>query len=442
MTREGKLVEFLAKKTLGIVPSKTPDERFELYSVPAFDVRQPEIVSGAEIGSNKQVVEPGTVLLCKINPRINRAWVVGSVSGLKKIASTEWITFPPHSDLDPQYLGHYLSRSTIRDFLASKASGVGGSLMRVKASTLEQLPLRVPNIGTQRRVVAEIEKEFSRLDKAIANLGRVKANLKRYKAAVLKAAVEGRLVPTEAELAQREGRGYDTAEQLMQRIFETRFRNGNTKGRQKETLTPNKGDLAQLPDGWVWALIGGAFDVYVGATPSRAIARYWNGGIPWVSSGEVGFCTIKETRETISEEGLENSSTNLHPVGTVLLGMIGEGKTRGQAAILKIQACNNQNSAAIRVSETDVAPDYVYAFLEKEYEETRRRGSGGNQPALNKERVRQIPFPLPPVAEQHRIVAELDRRLSLVRGVEAEVEADMKRVRGLRQAIFGRAFGA
>lgn len=190
----------------------------------------------------------------------------------------------------------------------------------------------------------------------------------------------------------------------------------------------------------MWTLVGQAFDVYVGATPSRAKAEYWNGGIPWVSSGEVAFCRLKSTRETISQDGFENSSTNLHPAGTVLLGMIGEGKTRGQAAILEIEACNNQNSAAIRVSETEVLPEYVYGFLEKEYEETRRRGSGGNQPALNKERVSQIPFPLPPIAEQQRINAEVDRRLSLIRETEAQVDANSRRVARLRQSILARAF--
>ncbi len=74
----------------------------------------------------------------------------------------------------------------------------------------------------QKRIVAEIEKQFSRLDEAVTNLKRVKANLKRYKAAVLKAAVEGRLVETEAELARREGRNYETGEQLLQRILEER----------------------------------------------------------------------------------------------------------------------------------------------------------------------------------------------------------------------------
>ena len=120
--------------------------------------------------------------------------------------------------------------------------------------------------------------------------------------------------------------------------------------------------------------------------------------------------------------------------------MIGEGKTRGQAAILDIEACNNQNSAAIRVSETQVLPEYVYTFLEKEYEATRRRGSGGNQPALNKTRVAQIPIPLPPVAEQKRIVTEVDRRLSILRETESQVEANLQRAERLRQSILAAAF--
>jgi len=124
----------------------------------------------------------------------------------------------------------------------------------------------------------------------------------------------------------------------------------------------------------------------------------------------------------------------------VLLGMIGEGKTRGQVAILDIEACNNQNSAAIRVSETDVSPQYVYSFLEGEYESTRRRGSGGNQPALNKERVRQIPFPLPPVVEQQRIVAEIDRCLSIIRKTEFQADTNLRRAERLRQSILRRAF--
>ncbi len=307
----------------------------------------------------------------------------------------------------------------------------------VSSKTLARsVPFVKPPRPQQERIVAEIEKQFSRLDEAVANLKRVKANLKRYKAAVLKAAVEGKLT----EEWRKQHPGTEPARKFLERILETRRSWWKGKGKYKELTVPDTTALPELPEGWVWALIGQVFDVYVGATPSRARPEYWDGGVPWISSGEVAFCRIKSTNESISAEGLENSSTNVHPVGTVLLGMIGEGKTRGQAAILDIEACNNQNSAAIRVSETDVLPEYVYSFLEKEYEDTRRRGSGGNQPALNKERVRQISFPLPPVAEQRHIVAEVDRRLSFLRETEGRVDANLQRAERFRQAALTKAF--
>jgi type I restriction enzyme S subunit len=120
--------------------------------------------------------------------------------------------------------------------------------------------------------------------------------------------------------------------------------------------------------------------------------------------------------------------------------MIGEGKTRGQAAILEIAACNNQNSAAIRVSEAGIPPEYVYRYLEGQYEENRSIGSGNNQPALNKARVQGIPLPLPPISEQQQIVAEVERRLSVIEELEAAVEANLTRADRLRQAILRAAF--
>jgi type I restriction enzyme S subunit len=103
-----------------------------------------------------------------------------------------------------------------------------------------------------------------------------------------------------------------------------------------------------LPSTWRWCGLGEVFGVYVGATPSRGDPSLWHGEVPWVSSGEVAFCRVSTTEEKITAKGLANTSTRVHPRGTVLLGMIGEGKTRGQAAILDIEACNNQNCAAIR----------------------------------------------------------------------------------------------
>ena len=102
----------------------------------------------------------------------------------------------------------------------------------------------------QAEIVAEIEKQFSRLDEAVANLQHVKANLKRYKASVLKAAVEGRLVETEASIAQREGRSYETGEQLLQRIFDQR--KALAKGKLFAVNQPDPDGLPDCPEGWEW----------------------------------------------------------------------------------------------------------------------------------------------------------------------------------------------
>lgn len=327
---------------------------------------------------------------------------------------------------------------------AFKYTSRGTTIAGVTKKQLCELPVVLPPLQEQQSIVAEIEKHATRLDAAVTSLQRARVNLKRYRASVLKTACEGRLVPTEAELARREGRDYEPASVLLDRTLRERRerREGQEKrgGKYREPQPPDTSNLPPLPEGWVWASIGQCFGVHVGATPSRARSEYWGGNIPWVSSGEVAFSRVRQTRETITENGFNGANLGLHPPGTVLLGMIGEGKTRGQVAILDIAACHNQNSAAIRVSETDLVPEYLYYFLWSEYEHVRKRGSGGNQPALNRSRVEEIAFPLPPLAEQRRIVAEVERHLSVIQAAEEIVEGNLKRADRLRQAILRRAF--
>ena len=114
---------------------------------------------------------------------------------------------------------------------------------------LRQLALPLPDPTRQDEIVADIEQQFSRLDEAVANLKRVKGNLKRYKAAVLKAAVEGRLVPTEAELARREARRYETDTQLLKRILDERRALWSSRRKYKDPEPPDTTDLPELPEG-------------------------------------------------------------------------------------------------------------------------------------------------------------------------------------------------
>lgn len=308
------------------------------------------------------------------------------------------------------------------------------NLASLNLTNLGQFPVALPPGTEQGRIVAEIDKHFTRLDTAVASLKRAQANLKSYRTSVLSEAYAGRLVPTEARLAEAEGRTYEPASQLLERIRRQRGSGSETEPEEHVTSRPH------LPPGWTWTSMGQVFGVYVGATPSRAKPEYWNGDIPWVSSGEVAFTRLRDTREKITNAGLRHTSTQLHPPGTVLLGMIGEGKTRGQVAILDIPACNNQNSAAIRVSEVGLPPEYVYHYLVGQYEQTRTLGSGNNQPALNKTSVQRMLIPVAPLAEQHRLIAEVERLMSNIVYQDQLITSALSRAEQLRKSILQRAF--
>jgi type I restriction enzyme S subunit len=120
----------------------------------------------------------------------------------------------------------------------------------------------LPPLPEQHRIVGAIESYFSRLDDAVANLERVARNLKRYRASVLKAAVEGRLVTTEAELARTEGREYEPASVLLERTLAERRQRGAVRGMRGKYREPTRGDasaLRSLPEGWCWASVAEVF---------------------------------------------------------------------------------------------------------------------------------------------------------------------------------------
>ena len=124
--------------------------------------------------------------------------------------------------------------------------------------------------------MAEIEKQFTRLEAGVAALRRVQANLKRYRAAVLKAACEGRLVPTEAELAKAGNRKakFETGEALLARILTERRQNWQGRGQYKEPAAPDTAKLPPLPEGWTWATVEQMPEIFVPTRPARIHCRH------------------------------------------------------------------------------------------------------------------------------------------------------------------------
>lgn len=181
--------------------------------------------------------------------------------------------------------------------------------------------------------------------------------------------------------------------------------------------------------------IGALGEVFVGATPSRKDPSLWNGGIPWVSSGEVAFCRISRTKESITEQGLGSRERRLHPPGTLMIAMIGEGKTRGQAAILDVAAAHNQNSAAIRLDRERMVPEYLYYCLMGMYEENRRAAEGSQQPALNGSLVRAIEVPCPSLDVQRERAELLDTQLSRIEHFQKELHEQLDHAEALRRSL-------
>lgn len=350
---------------------------------------------------------------------------------------------------DERYYSGRLLEFVLPGFLAAiNAATSSVTVKHLSSRSIEEIELPLPPLAEQTRIVEKLEELLSDLDAGVAELKAAQKKLAQYRQSLLKAAVESALT---AEWRAK-NKPQETGAQLLERILKERRarwearqlakfkQQGKTppkdwQAKYPEPVKPDTSNLPELPEGWVWSSIGECFHVVVGATPSRKKPDYWNGTIPWVSSGEVRFSRITETKERITWEGLNNSSTQINPVGSVLLGMIGEGKTRGQVAILDIEAANNQNCAAIWVSETAIPPEYVYFWLWSRYEETRRGSSGNNQPALNKSIVESIPFPLPPLDETKAIVAVLDQAISQAIAQNATIEHSLKQSAAQRKNI-------
>ncbi len=336
------------------------------------------------------------------------------------------------------YIKYYLDIVDYHGFVT------GTTRHKLNQTAMRQIPIPVAPPGQQKRIVAEIEKQFSRLDEAVANLKRVKANLKRYKAAVLKAAVEGRLVETEAELARREGRSFETGEQLLQCILETRRSQWKGKGKYKEPAAPAITDLPELPEGWVWVVSDVVFDFVTSG--SRGWAKYYSDtGAIFIRIGNLDHGTIdldlSEVQHVNAPSNPEAERSRVSP-GDLLISITAELGMVAVALAKLGQAYINQHVAIAR-STGWVDSNYIGWYFacehagKKQLELLRR---GATKAGLGLDDIRSVYIALPPREEQHRIVTEVDRRLSLVREVEAHVEANLKRAARMRQTILANAY--
>ncbi|MFP5230157.1 MAG: restriction endonuclease subunit S [Acidobacteriota bacterium] len=316
----------------------------------------------------------------------------------------------------------------------------------------------------QHRIVDEIEKQITRLDAATTALKRVQANLKRYRASVLKAACEGRLVPTEAELARKEGRDYEPADQLLQRILRERRarweadtlakmiasgkppKDDRWKQGYKDPAAPEMSELHSLPEGWAWtsldqlALVQGGVTKGQKRKPDDALRAVAYLRVANVQRGYLKLEEVKEIEAT-EPEILELALRR----GDVLLNEGGDRDKLGRGWIWEEQLplCIHQNHVfRARPIQPYVDPiflaSYTNSFGQQYFFDEGKHTT--NLASLSMTKLKALPVPLPPSSEQTRIVERLSAALTDLDRQERQIPLGLLRSDSLRRSILSSAF--
>lgn len=385
-------------------PSKYPDTLFELYSVPSSADNYPEIVSGCEIGSTKQSVQKGDVLLCKINPRINRVWKVSQYTGNALLASSEWIIIR-NSKIVSDYLMYCFRAPYFREYMLSNVSGVGGSLMRAQPKYVKTYPVPLPPLPEQQRIVDRIESLFARLDEAKQKAQDALDSFETRKAAILHKAFTGELT---AQWRKERGVGMESWDRLQWGSF-----------------------IASIETGKNWNAEG---------RPPRADEF----GVVKVSAVTWGeFNEVESKTCTVEEQWNEN--VQIHE-GDFLFSRANTLQLVGNCVIVKYISRRLMLSDKILRFKFDkrVIPEYVLHFTRSNlYRNQIEQLASGNQDGMrnvSQKNMKLVKFPIPKFEEQKEIVSILSDLLAKEEQAKGAAEEVLEQINLIKKAILDRAF--
>lgn len=357
----------------------------------------------------------------------------------------------------PDYLYWWLKGN--KELAESFASGT--TFLELSGTKAKQLPIPIPpTTEEQEQIVAEIEKQFSRLDEAVTALKRIQANLKRYKAAVLKAAVEGKLT----EQWRRDHPDVEPADQLLKRILAERrtkweaeeLAKMKAKGRvgahcvrpddswkkkYKEPAAPDTANLPEVPDGWVWASLDQLTSkITDGEHISPTTTHH---GEPLLSAKDVqDNGVLFEDAKFVTTEDAEKFRLRCDPeYGDILI--VSRGATIGRTCRVQTKRYFCLMGSVILAKPVHLLESRCLSasLKSRELQKAMIALSGSTaQQAIYIRDIKSLPIPLSPLAEQLAIIAEIDRRLSVTEELEATIETNLKHAERLRQRILQQAF--
>lgn len=322
----------------------------------------------------------GDILMAKVTPCFenkNIAIAKNMVNGIG-FGSSEIYVLRVNWLNSNRFMFYRLQEDNFMAIATGAMTGAGG-LKRVPTDVISSFTLAVPDKNVQEKIAKFLDHETAKIDTLIKKQQQLIKLLKEKRQAVISHAV--------------------------------------TKGLNPDAPMRDSGVewLGEVPEHWIHPKINHFAQVSNGSTPDKSNLSYWTDGtISWLASSCLNSEIVDKPSLLISEGAYQNSSVELIPTGSLLVGMVGQGKTRGSSAILAIESCINQNMAAI-IPNNKIKVRFLYYLFQAMYEDLRELGRGGNQAALNCEIVGSIKIPQPSIEEQEAIVNLLDDTLNKLR---------------------------
>ena len=265
--------------------------------------------------------------------------------------------------------------------------------------------------------------------------------IKQLRQNILQEAIEGKLTADwrNQNPVQKGNPDYD-AEALFEQIQEER---DNKKKQIGVSGITDEEKPFEIPREWKWIVLNQIASIGTGATPLTSEKRYYEGGnIPWITSSATGNDFVTQADNYITQSALDETNCNLNPVGTLVVAMYGQGKTRGQVTELCIEAATNQACATIQlpVKNNEVLRSYVKLVFKKMYQEIRELAQGGAQPNLNLGKISNTVLPFPPLNEQKEIITRVEEHLHTVSDLKNQITERELLMKQLMQSILKDAF--
>lgn len=439
----------------GGTPSKARAEYWTDGSIPWVspkDMKQETIWGAADLiteaavsESPVQLIEAGAVLVVTRSGILEHSLPVATTE-VPVTVNQDLKAGRPCTGVSARFLAAAM-RAYSQEILRDCAKG-GTTVASVDLSKLLRFEMPLAPTAEQERVVTALDSYLSRLDSAVATLERVQRNLVRYRASVLKAAVEGRLVPTEASLARAEGRTYEPAQVLLARILAERRRRweaSGKKGKYVEPVGPETAGLPELPEGWCWASVEQL--ICEPLANGRSVPDGDGAGCPVLRLNCLESGRINLTKRKFGKWSLEEARPFLIQRGDFLVAR-GNGSIRlvgrgGLVAVQPDEIAFPDTMIRVRIAANVYDPALLSLMWNSPLARRQIEGAARTTAGIYKvsqSDLQRIVLPFAPLQEQLRLRLQLERLASVDQMCESTVLSQLVRLARLRQSVLKWAF--